>query len=301
MNVDQYIGGIEHAILHLLYSRFFVKALKDRGLLNFDEPFENLLTQGMVLKDGAKMSKSKGNTVDPDEIFKNYGADTARLFILSDSPPQRDLDWSDEGVEGCYKFLNRLWRLVRLCQDNIIFNYPEINIETLSQENRNLLRETHKSIRGISQDISNEFQFNTVISKCREFVNYIYDYINKKQTYNDEDKAVLSCAIITLIKLMSPIVPHITEEIWNELGGNSSIHLSQWPEYNEKIATDENIPIVIQINGKVRDKLIMPLNSSKESIEKAAKESERVQNFIKDKEIVKIIVVPNKLINIVIK
>lgn len=301
MNVDQYVGGIEHAILHLLYSRFFIKFLKDRGLVNFDEPFANLLTQGMVLKDGAKMSKSKGNTVDPDEIFRNYGADTARLFILSDSPPERDLDWSDEGVEGCYKFLNRVWRLVKNCEENVSINFSIPAPEALSQENRDLLRETHKTIQKISNDITHEFQFNTVVSKCREFVNYIYDYVNKKQSYNEEDRNILSNTIFTLLKLLSPLVPHMAEEMWNALGGKGSIHTTEWPEYIATLAISENVPIVVQINGKVRDKLTMPVNSTKEEIEKSAIDSEKVQSYISGKEIVKVIVVPNRLINIVVK
>ncbi|EKE03465.1 MAG: hypothetical protein ACD_20C00202G0013 [uncultured bacterium] len=301
MNVDQYVGGVEHAILHLLYSRFFVKVLRDRGLLNFDEPFENLLTQGMVLKDGAKMSKSKGNTVDPDEIFQNYGADTARLFILSDSPPERDLDWSDTGVEGCYKFLHRVWRLVKNTHENLIFNYQDLNPASLAKENSDLLRETHKAVKRITLDISNEFQFNTAVSKCREFVNYIYDYVNKKETYSDEDKNVLSKAILTLIKLMSPIVPHMAEEIWHELGGEGSIHLTNWPEYDDSLAISEEIPIIVQINGKVREKLTMPVNSTNENIEATAKANPKVQSYIQDKQIVKVIVVPNRLINIVVK
>ena len=173
--VDQYVGGIEHAILHLLYSRFFTKALRDCGLLDFDEPFKNLLTQGMVLKDGSKMSKSKGNTVDPDEIFASYGADTARLFIISDSPPARDFDWSDAGVEGCYKFLCRVYRLFSKYQDIVTLDYkiPE-NLDSKADK---LLREVHISIKKITNDIENEFQFNTVVSRYRELTNAIYDYI----------------------------------------------------------------------------------------------------------------------------
>lgn len=301
MNVNQYVGGIEHAILHLLYSRFFVKVLKDRGLVNFDEPFENLLTQGMVLKDGSKMSKSKGNTVDPDEIFANYGADTARLFILSDSPPQRDLDWSDEGVEGCYKFLNRVWRLVKACEPNISIDYPELNIDNLSKENRDLIRQIHMAVKKITSDITNEFQFNTVISKCREFVNSIYEYVNNKKDYSEEDKAVLSKAIFTLVKLMSPLTPHLTEEIWLSLGGKESLYLTEWPSYDESLAISENVTIVVQVNGKLREKLEMPVNTTNEQIEEAALASEKVQSFIEGKAIVKKIVVPNKLINIVVK
>lgn len=300
MNVDQYVGGIEHAILHLLYSRFFVKFLRDRGLLNFDEPFENLLTQGMVLKDGSKMSKSKGNTVDPDEIFANYGADTARLFILSDSPPARDLDWSDAGVDGCNKFLNRVWRLVKACEANITLD-SEVNADSLSKENKALLRETHKTIKGITQDINNEFQFNTAISKCREFVNNIYEYVNSKNDYNDEDKAVLSSAIFSLVKLMAPLVPHFSEEIWKEFGGEGSIHQSEWPEYKEELCVADSVSIAIQICGKLRDVIEMPLNAANTDVEKSALAQPKVQGYTEGKQIVKVIVVPNKLINIVVK
>jgi len=301
MNVNQYVGGIEHAILHLLYSRFFVKFLRDRGLINFDEPFENLLTQGMVLKDGSKMSKSKGNTVDPDEIFENFGADTARLFILSDSPPERDFDWTDAGAEGCYKFLNRVWRLIYNCRENLVFNYPELNIDVLSKENRDLTRETHKTIKGISSDISAEFQFNTAISKCREFVNSLYDYIKDKKDYSGDDKAVLSQAIFTLVRLMAPITPHLSEEIWSEFGGEFSIHEKAFPKYDEKLTKSENLTIAVQVNGKLRDTIDMALDVSREAIETAALSLEKIQGYTEGKEIVKIIVVPNRLINIVIK
>ncbi|MCQ2754045.1 MAG: leucine--tRNA ligase, partial [bacterium] len=213
--VDQYVGGIEHAILHLLYSRFFTKALKDMDLLSFDEPFKNLLTQGMVLKDGSKMSKSKGNTVDPDEIFENYGADTARLFILSDSPPAKDFDWSDAGVEGCYKFLNRVWRLI---SENFTYLTKDYKLEfPLSRENDDLVRLVHIAIKGITNDISNDFQFNTVISKYRELTNAIYDWRGAKNELSAEDKNVFSFAVTTLIKLMSPVTVHLSEEIWHEL------------------------------------------------------------------------------------
>ncbi len=301
MNVDQYVGGIEHAILHLLYSRFFVKVLRDRKLVNFDEPFERLLTQGMVLKDGSKMSKSKGNTVDPDDIFKNYGADTARLFILSDSPPERDLDWSDEGVEGCNKFLNRVWRLIKSLENNISSDFSEPDISKLSRENSDLLREIHKTVKKITQDINAEFQFNTVISKCREFVNYLYEYVNNKKDYSKEDNAVISKAILTLIKLMAPIVPHMAEELWFELGGKGSVHLTNWPEHDESLAISEFVPIVVQVNGKVREKLSMSPNSTEEEIKNEAMSNDKVQTYIQGKEIVKIITVPGRLINIVVR
>ena len=300
--VDQYVGGIEHAILHLLYSRFFTKALKDLGLLDFDEPFKNLLTQGMVLKDGSKMSKSKGNTVDPDEIFENYGADTARLFILSDSPPARDFDWSDAGVEGCYKFLNRVWRLYALQQQNLILDYklPE-DVSSLSKENNDLVRTTHIAIKGITQDISNEFQFNTVISKYREFVNAIYDYAGKKSEFSEEDKNVFSFAMVTLLKLMAPTTVHLTEELYHQMGGKGSIHETQWPEYDDKLAKTAAITLVVQINGKVKDKIEVDSESSKEELEKAAMASEKIKEAIDGKQIVKTIVVPGRLVNIVVK
>lgn len=297
--VDQYVGGIEHAILHLLYSRFFTKALKDIGLLSFDEPFKNLLTQGMVLKDGSKMSKSKGNTVDPDEIFENYGADTARLFILSDSPPARDFDWSDAGVEGCYKFLNRVWRLVSTNQDKIIFDY-KVGTD-LSKENDDLVRLVHMSIKGITNDISNEFQFNTVISKYRELTNAIYDWTSKKSEYSEEDKNVFSFAILTLMKLMSPVAVHLTEEVWADLGAKNSIHAEKWCEYDENLAKSSSITLVIQINGKLRDKIEVSEEMSQEEMKEIALGSEKTKEFTQGKEIVKVIVVPKKLVNIVVK
>jgi len=299
--VDQYVGGIEHAILHLLYSRFFTKALKDIGLLDFDEPFKNLLTQGMVLKDGSKMSKSKGNTVDPDEIFQNYGADTARLFILSDSPPARDFDWSDAGVEGCYKFLNRVWRLFSQNQENIKLNYQIGDVNKLAKENNDLVRQTHIAIKKVTQDISNEFQFNTVISQYREFTNTIYDYLNKKPSMTEEDKNVFSFACISLLKLMSPTTVHMAEEIYNSLGSSISIHEDKWPEYDENLAKASAQTIVVQVNGKTRDKMETECDLPKDELEKMALACEKVKPFIDGHQVVKVIVVPNRLVNIVVK
>ena len=296
--VDQYVGGIEHAILHLLYSRFFTKALYDLGLVGFDEPFKNLLTQGMVLKDGSKMSKSKGNTVDPDEIFQNYGADTARLFILSDSPPARDFDWSDAGVEGCYKFLNRVWRMIASNQDKISLDY--VIPETRTKVNDDLIRMAHISIKGITNDISNDFQFNTVISKYRELANYISDWTNKAQ-WTDEDKNVFSFAVITLIKLMSPVAVHMCEEIWTSLGAKTSIHEEKWCEWDENLAKLSSITLVVQINGKVRDKIEVDEGLDQEELKKIALESPKAKSGIEGKTVVKVIVVPKKLVNIVVK
>ena len=298
--VDQYVGGIEHAILHLLYSRFFTKALRDLGLLDFDEPFKNLLTQGMVLKDGAKMSKSKGNTVDPDEIFENYGADTARLFILSDSPPARDFDWSDAGVEGCYKFLNRVWRLISTNAGNITTE-PFNPHSGLKKENDELVRRVHMAIKGISNDISNDFQFNTVISKYRELVNTIYDWQGKKSDLDSEDKEVLSFAILTLIKLMSPVAVHLTEEAWSELGCKGSVHEQEWPKWDENLAKLSSITLVVQINGKVKDKIEADESSSEDELKTLALSSPKIKDLTAGKTVVKTIVVPKKLVNIVVK
>lgn len=300
--VDQYVGGIEHAILHLLYSRFFTKALRDCGLLDFDEPFKNLLTQGMVLKDGSKMSKSKGNTVDPDEIFENYGADTARLFILSDSPPARDFDWSDAGVEGCYKFLNRVWRLISTNAENISLEIPEIKAGDLKKkENDDLLRNVHIAIKGITNDISNDFQFNTVISKYRELTNAIYDWQGKKPVLDEEDKLVLSFAIVSLMKLMSPVAVHLTEEAWHDLGGTESIHNQPWCKWDENLAKSSSITLVVQINGKVKDKIEVDEGLEQDELKERALSSEKVKALTEGKTIIKTIVVPKKLVNIVVK
>ena len=297
--VDQYVGGIEHAILHLLYSRFFTKALKDLGLLSFDEPFKNLLTQGMVLKDGSKMSKSKGNTVDPDEIFENYGADTARLFILSDSPPARDFDWSDAGVEGCYKFLNRVWRLVSENQEYVTKDY-KITFP-LTRENDDLVRIVHMMIKEVTNDIANDFQFNTVISKYRELTNAIYDWKNKKTELTEEDTNVFSFAVVSLIKLMAPVTVHMSEEIWHDLGNATSIHNEKWCEWDEDLAKASKITLVVQVNGKVKDKIEADEGLGNDELKEVALASQKIKELTSGKEIVKVIVVPKKLVNIVVK
>ncbi|MDO5436983.1 MAG: leucine--tRNA ligase [bacterium] len=294
--VDQYVGGIEHAILHLLYSRFFTKALRDIGLLDFDEPFKNLLTQGMVLKDGSKMSKSKGNTVDPDEIFATYGADTARLFIISDSPPARDFDWSDAGVEGCYKFLCRVYRLYSKYQDKIKLDYKIP--DTLDKKSEDLIREVHVAIKKITGDIENEFQFNTVISKYRELTNAVYEYIRDEKDINFE---VLSFALTTLLKLISPVAVFMSEEIYQTLGGKGSIHEQEWPKYDESKTKQNNITLIVQINGKIKDKIDTIAGQTNDELSKLAMESKKVKEQLEGKTVVKTIVVPNKIVNIVVK
>ena len=295
--VNQYVGGIEHAILHLLYSRFFIKALRDCKLLDFDEPFENLLTQGMVLKDGSKMSKSKGNTVDPDDIYANYGADTARLFILSDSPPARDFDWTDAGVEGCYKFLCRVYRLFSKFQENIKLNYT-FDVKSLNKKDENLVRETHIAIKNVTRDIEQEFQFNTVISRYREFTNAIYEYIKNESEINYD---VLSFALLTLLKLISPVCVFMAEEIYSSLGAKGSIYNEPWAKYDESLAKSSTITLIVQVNGKIKDKIEAEQDLSNDELEKLAKMSDKVKTALDGKTIVKTIVVPNKLVNIVVK
>ena len=295
--VDQYVGGIEHAILHLLYSRFFTKALRDCNLLDFDEPFSNLLTQGMVLKDGSKMSKSKGNTVDPDEIYQNYGADTARLFILSDSPPARDFDWTDAGVEGCYKFILRVYRLYSKYQNRIKLNY-NLDMNSLSKKDENMVREAHISIKKITNDIENEFQFNTVISRYREFTNAIYDYVKNEDEINND---VLSFALLTLLKLISPVCVFMAEEIYSNLGATNSIHEEAWCEYDEKLAKTSSLTLIVQLNGKIKDKIEVEQDLSNSELEEIAKNSPKIKEATAGKAITKVIVVPNKLVNIVVK
>ncbi|MDY6854131.1 MAG: leucine--tRNA ligase [Thermodesulfobacteriota bacterium] len=298
MPVDQYIGGIEHAILHLLYSRFFTMVLRDIGLLETAEPYDSLLTQGMVIKDGAKMAKSKGNVVDPNDIIDKYGADTTRLFILFTSPPERDLDWSDQGVEGAFRFLNRVWRMV---EGNIekIWDVPAYTgEEVISDDLKKLNRKNHQTIKKVTEDIEERFHFNTAISAVMELVNSIYQFDAEKQ--NDTvSLSVLRGAIENVILLLSPIIPHICEELWERLGGKESIIKTPWPAYDEDLIKEDEIIIVVQINGKLRSRITVSLSRSEEDIKEKALDSDRVKELLAEKEIKKIIYVPNKLINIV--
>jgi len=295
MPVDQYIGGVEHAILHLLYSRFFTKVLQDQGLVSFDEPFTNLLTQGMVLKDGAKMSKSKGNTVSPEDTVGQYGADTARLFILFAAPPERDLEWSDAGVEGAYRFLNRVWRLV---YSYITGLNDSGNSEEVSPADRETRRLTHYTIKKITDDIDLRFNFNTAISAIMEFVNWLYQYRDKNAV---RSSAIEAEAINTLVILLAPFAPHIADELWHELGYNDSVHRQPWPKYDPAALVQEEVEIVVQINGRVRDRMMVPAGISKDDMEKFVLQQERVKHIIDGKQVIKVIAVPKKLVNIVVK
>jgi leucyl-tRNA synthetase len=277
-------------------------ALHDSGWTESDEPFKNLLTQGMVLKDGSKMSKSKGNIVDPDEIFKEYGADTARFFILSDSPPQMDFDWKESAVEGCYKFLHKVWRCIADRRSVINLNMPVPAYEDMSGTNRELYQWINRTVAGITDDIEGEFQFNTVISKIREFVNYLSKF-NPPELSKDgaEPHAVYSLAVDTLLKLLAPIAPHMAEELWQQFGGAESIHLQKWPAHNPQAIQADTVEIVVQVNGKLRDRFQVSSGTSKTELETTAKQREKVINAIGEQQIVKVIVVPDKLVNLVVK
>ena len=297
--VDQYIGGIEHAILHLLYSRFFVKVLRDAGLVDYDEPFSNLLTQGMVIKDGAKMSKSLGNVVSPEEILSKYGADTARLFILFAAPPERELEWSDQGVEGSFRFLNRIWRIVQAFEPVLAQKVTEYDHSNLSEAEKDLRRVLHSSIKKVTNDIETRFNFNTAISTMMELVNALYAY---KEAAKEPNAGLIYEAISDLIKMMSPFVPHITEELWRgAIDANSSVHEQSWPECDEEALKVDNVEIVLQVNGKVRGRLTVPAEATKEELEKIAMADANVQAHIGDATIRKVICVPGRLVNIVAK
>ena len=297
--VDQYIGGIEHAILHLLYSRFFVKVLRDAGLVDYDEPFSNLLTQGMVIKDGAKMSKSLGNVVSPEEILSKYGADTARLFILFAAPPERELEWSDQGVEGSFRFLNRIWRIVQAFEAVLAQKVTEYDHSNLSEADKDLRRVLHSSIKKVTNDIETRFNFNTAISTMMELVNTLYAY---KEAAKEPNAGLVYEAISDLIKMMSPFVPHITEELWRgAIDANSSVHEQSWPECDEEALKVDNVEIVLQVNGKVRGRLTVPAEATKEELEKIAMADANVQAHIGDATVRKVICVPGRLVNIVAK
>ena len=297
--VDQYIGGIEHAILHLLYSRFFVKVLRDAGLVDYDEPFSNLLTQGMVIKDGAKMSKSLGNVVSPEEILSKYGADTARLFILFAAPPERELEWSDQGVEGSFRFLNRIWRIVQAFEAVLAQKVTEYDHINLNEADKDLRRVLHSSIKKVTNDIETRFNFNTAISTMMELVNALYAY---KEAAKEPNAGLIYEAISDLIKMMSPFVPHITEELWRgAIDANSSVHEQSWPECDEEALKVDNVEIVLQVNGKVRGRLTVPAEATKEELEKIAMADANVQAHIGDATVRKVICVPGRLVNIVAK
>ena len=294
MNVDQYIGGVEHAILHLLYSRFFQMAFYDWGLVTHQEPFENLLTQGMVIKDGRKMSKSIGNVVSPEEIIKKYGADTARLFILFAAPPDRELDWSEAGVEGAFRFLNRVYRVVYELKEDV---RKAPSTYTLNNDvDKELAYWLSRAVKRCTDDIGGRFNFNTAIASIMELVNELYRYKEQEQ----RNLGLIAETIKSLVLILSPFVPHICEEMWESLGNKESLYRHPWPTYDEKALIKETIEVVIQINGKVKEKINITCGLSKEEFERTCLDQQSVKALIENKKIIKVIGVPDKLINIVI-
>ena len=294
MPVDQYIGGVEHAIMHLLYSRFFVKAFKSMGMLDFDEPFKNLLTQGMVLMDGSKMSKSKGNTVSPIEIINKYGADTARLFVLFAAPPERDLDWSEQGVEGCFRFLNRVYRLVDELAEVAKSN---AEVKAVTKEDKAMRLVIHSTLKKVTADLSEKFGFNTAIAALMELINEMYKY-KELDTRND---GIIREGIETIVTILAPFTPHIGEELWTMIGKEGSVFNISWPSYDESALVQDEVEVIVQVNGKLRAKVSMDANISREDMEKVAMEDAKVQAAIEGKNVVKVIAVPKKLVNIVVK
>ncbi len=298
LEVDQYIGGIEHAILHLLYARFFNKLLRDEGLINHDEPFKNLLTQGMVLKDGAKMSKSKGNTVDPAEMIKKYGADTVRLFILFAAPPTQDLEWSDSGLEGSHRFVNKVYRLAESClADAKQSAETKLTIDKLTKEQQQIRQKTHQTLAKITDDIKRRHSFNTAIAALMELTNTLSKF---KQT-DEQSIAVRLESLGIILRALSPITPHLCHHLWQQLGHTIAIINEPWPEVDKQALEQDEVQIIVQVNGKLRAKLTLNAGLDKAEIERYALADENVVKFTDGKNITKVIVVPNKLINIVVK
>ncbi len=292
--VDQYVGGVEHAILHLLYSRFFTKMLRDLGYLELDEPFTNLLTQGMVIKDGAKMSKSKGNVIDPHDLIEEYGADTVRLFSLFAAPPEKDLEWNSQGVEGCSRFLNRVYRF--------IIAHPELATTKVSREPKNeqdkvLHRKTHQTIKKVTESIENNFHFNTAISAVMELFNTMNADSSKT---NPAEAGIVKEAVENLLLLLFPMIPHFCSEMWQIVGNEQAIDDQPWPEHDEEAAKEEMLTIVVQVCGKVRSRFQVPADADDDHLKETALADNNVQKFIADRPVKKIIVVKKKLVNIVV-
>jgi leucyl-tRNA synthetase len=315
MPVDQYIGGIEHAVMHLLYARFFTKVVRDLGLAAADEPFINLLTQGMVIKDGAKMSKSKGNVVDPNDLIAQYGADTARLFSLFAAPPEKDLEWDDQAVEGASRFLNRVWRLITdgAARVKAARQLPPFDPQHASPRAQALRRATHQTIHKVASDVDKNFQFNTAIAALMEFYNAITQWETTRSdgtaatepqgaaAANDAGElAAYAEALRTLLILLSPFAPHLAEELWQQLGHSASIFAEQWPDADPHWIKEELVTIILQINGKLRSQLQVPPELDEEEIQSRALADPKLQPWIQGKTIRKRIYVPGRLLNLVV-
>ena len=294
LSVDQYVGGIEHAVLHLLYARFFHKLMRDLGLIKTDEPFKNLLTQGMVLKDGTKMSKSKGNTVDPQGLIDEYGADTVRLFTMFAAPPEQSLEWADSGVEGAFRFLKRLWRQVH--QHVSAGDVAGLDTSALNEPQKDLRRKLHETIRKISDDIGRRHTFNTAIAAVMELMNEL----GKSADSSGQGRAIMQEALDAIVLMLSPIVPHICHELWQQLGHDSAVIDEAWPAYDEAALVQDSIELIVQVNGKLRAKIRVPADADKDTIEAAAKADSHVQAHTQGKTLRKVIVVPGRLVNLVV-
>jgi leucyl-tRNA synthetase len=293
--VDQYIGGIEHAILHLLYARFFHKLMRNEGLINSDEPFDHLLTQGMVLNNGTKMSKSKGNTVDPLPLIEKYGADTVRMFTMFASPPDQSMDWSDSGVEGSNRFLKRLWKIV---SSHNACTVPNFSKTILSTDQISLRRKTHQSLEKVTDDYGRRHTFNTAIAATMELLNAVTKFV--RDSNSDQDKAIIQEALDTIILMLSPIVPHFSHALWNHLGHTGAVINASWPILDKAALAQEQILIVLQVNGKVRAKVEVPNDMNQQALEGIARNHESIKKYTNGKTIRKIIVVPGRLVNIVV-
>ena len=293
--VDHYIGGIEHAILHLLYARFYTKLMRDEGLLVCDEPFKKLLTQGMVLKDGSKMSKSKGNTVDPQGLIDQYGADTVRLFIMFAAPPEQSLEWSDSGVEGAFRFLKRLWKQAYLhCEAG--GSTAPLDKQTLTAEQQAVRRQLHLTIQKATDDFGRRYTFNTVIAANMELINTLSKFVDD----SDNGKAVRQEALEAIVLMLSPIVPHICHQLWLDLGHQQAVVSASWPVVDATALEQDTLELVLQVNGKLRSKMSVSVDASKEEIEAMALSDEQVKRFTEGHPVKKVIVVPKKLVNIVV-
>jgi leucyl-tRNA synthetase len=292
--VDLYIGGIEHAILHLLYARFFHKIMRDEGLVDTPEPFSKLLTQGMVLKDGAKMSKSKGNTVDPQDLIDQYGADTVRLFIMFASPPEQSLEWSDDGVQGGFRFLKRLWRIANDFAS--AGAAPAVDVKALDDAQRDLRRAVHQTIAKVSDDIGRRYTFNTAIAATMELLNRVSKYAGEAE----QDRAIVGEALDAIVLMLSPIVPHICHALWSVLGHDGTLVDEAWPVVDQAALEADSVQIIVQVNGKLRARLQMSASASRDDLEAAALADENVQRFVEDQPVRKVIVVPGKLVNVVV-
>jgi leucyl-tRNA synthetase len=300
--VDQYIGGVEHAVMHLLYARFITKVLHDMGLLAFSEPFINLFTQGMIVKDGAKMSKSKGNTVSPDALIDRYGADTVRFYTLFIGPPEKDAEWRDESVVGAYRFLRGLWAVIAPRVEAVRNVIPASGIvEGLSDEALAFRRTVHRTIRKVTRNIEENFHFNTALAALMELENAVRDFLRRTAPLTAQDTCVLKEAFRTIILLLGPFAPHIAEELWEALGERPSLFQHAWPHYVPDLIEEEEVTVVIQVNGKVRGRVTVPADAGNEQLKDAALGEEKVREHIRGKRVEKTVVVPGRLVNIVVK